>query len=167
MSIHSKRVRLLAAISLLVLGTACGEGGEEQRPEDASAQVAPEAVGQTEQAAGPIPAACPQCESRSDFWYVAADGTASGWACGAAYPNTYFSISISKKTFYYGGWYWRQIGSGWANAFNSALSAVCGGSPYHQFYINVGTANTGPGEYMMQATDVTGTMYGSVDYVAY
>jgi len=67
--------------------------------------------------------------------------------CSPADPNEYFVVVLSK----WNGSSYQEIGRGTANAYNSGLSSVCGGSPYHQFNIYVGSWNAGSGAYKLFA----------------
>ena len=70
-------------------------------------------------------------------------GSASSWGN----PNEFFKVVLSK----WNGFSWQEIGRGRASEPNGQLSSVCGGSPYHQFNIYVGSWNAGPGQYKLFA----------------
>jgi hypothetical protein len=83
---------------------------------------------------------CENCNL--DFWGIAPNGMAGGWACASSFPNSFLPVRIDK----WNGSTYQEIGRGTADVYNGNLSSVCGGSPYHQFNIYVGS-NGGPGKY--------------------
>ena len=156
MSIQSKSARILAVVSGLALAPACSEVAEQG--EVAEQQEAPEAMRKQEADAYVY---CNDCAY--DFWGVGANGVATGWVCLTTQPQPMtFEVGIEK----WNGSTWQQIGSGNADKYYSALTPYCAGSPYHQFNINVGSWNAGPGQYRMFAryTLITDTLY-AFDYV--
>ncbi|HZH17730.1 MAG TPA: hypothetical protein VE057_25475 [Archangium sp.] len=98
-----------------------------------------------EQEAASLYDTCSFCAA--DFWGVNANGISGGWVCSPPDPNEFFSVVLSK----WNGFSWQEIGRGRASEPNGQLSSVCGGSPYHQFNIYVGSWNAGPGQYKLFA----------------
>jgi hypothetical protein len=147
MSIQSKSARILAVVSVLALASACGEGAEGAEPQQSPAQLAPDSLKEQEAAAfNPDDYGnCTNC--MMDLWVVGQNGEAAGWACNSTYPGYPLHVRIDK----WNGFGWQEIGQGWANAPNDALRFVCGGSPNHQFKINVGP-HGGPGKYQVVTT---------------
>ena len=132
----SAMVSLLAA-SVLLGGCTADAGGESES--DGAAAEGPnvgggEEVGEAQQALVGF-----------DFWGVNSNGMAGGWTCDSSFPTNWFHISIHKKL----NGTWQYIGGGTANLYNSDLSSVCGGQPYHMYNIYVGASNAGPGEYQI------------------